>query len=258
MVVALSTAAPLPPLTILQQTDKWLVIAKPANTLVHRNKFLRRGEVPLVQRLRDQISRYVYPVHRLDGATSGCLLFALDSPTTAMLQAAMQHEDAAKTYYAFTRGDAAWKWGDAPFTVERPIKSDKGVLKNATTHFQCVGAHDHGGHDRSSLLVARPATGRWHQIRRHCNGLSHPIIGDAKHGDTKVNTYWREERGLRRLGLHCAEMDLPLPDGGRLHVECPPPADLTAVWAQLPWWDDACATLPLLGESQPEGDEYLS
>ena len=250
MVLLTTATAPpsLPPLTILQQTDSWIVIAKPANTLVHRNKYLRRDEVPLMQRLRDQVDRYVHPVHRLDGATSGCLLFAFDSPTTAMLQAAMQHADAAKTYYAFTRGDAAWM-GDSPLVVERAIKSDKGVLKNATTHFHCVGAHDHGGHDRSSLLVARPKTGRWHQIRRHCNGLSHPVIGDAKHGDTKVNTYWREERGLRRLGLHCAEMSLPLPDGERLHVQCPPPADLTSVWAQLPWWDDACAELPLLRDS---------
>ena len=115
--------------------------------------------------------------------------------------------------------------------------------REATTLFDCLASCDDSLPERSSLVRATPLTGRWHQIRRHCNGLSHPVIGDAKHGDTKVNTYWREERGLRRLGLHCAEMSLPLPDGERLHVQCPPPADLTSVWAQLLWWDDACAAL---------------
>ena len=95
-------------------------------------------------------------------------------------------------------------------------------------------------------LALALAFARWHQIRKHLNGLSHPVIGDSRHGDTKINRYWRE-RGLERLGLHCASMELPLPDGTVLRVECPPPRELTDVWRELPWWEDACAALPLLG-----------
>ena len=40
-------------------------------------------------------------------------------------------------------------------------------------------------------------------------------------------------------------MELPLPDGSRLRVECPPPRELTDVWRELPWWEDACAALRL-------------
>ena len=43
-----------------------------------------------------------------------------------------------------------------------------------------------------------PQTGRWHQIRKHLNGLSHPILGDA-HGDSRVNHWWREEFDFRHL-----------------------------------------------------------
>ena len=164
-------------------------------------------------------------MHRLDGGTSGCLLFAFDGPTTRMLQAAMQHADARKTYYAFTRGDAGWL---EQHVEERQIKDDRGVLREARTLLHCAGACGEGD-ERSSLVVATPSTGRhappfhprpgpgrsrtpcprprpralvgalprtlafalaparWHQIRKHLNGLSHPVIGDSRHGDTKVN-----------------------------------------------------------------------
>ena len=40
--------------------------------------------------------------------------------------------------------------------------------------------------DGAPQVLARPVTGRWHQIRKHLNGLSHPILNDAKHGDSKA------------------------------------------------------------------------
>ena len=96
---------------------------------------------------------------------------------------------------------------------------------------------------------------RWHQIRKHLNGLSHPVIGDSRHGDSRINKYWRE-RGLGRLGLHCASMELPLPGGQTLRVECPPPRELTDLWRELPWWDNACAALPLLSMPPPEAPAF--
>jgi len=40
---------------------------------------------------------------------------------------------------------------------------------------------------RYSLLRCQPLTGRYHQIRRHMNYLSHPILGDGDHGDRHHN-----------------------------------------------------------------------
>ena len=47
---------PAEPLPILLQTDSYIFIAKPAGTVVHRGKFTKKGEVPLMQRLRDQLA----------------------------------------------------------------------------------------------------------------------------------------------------------------------------------------------------------
>lgn len=91
---------------------------------------------------------------------------------------------------------------------------------------------------------------RAQQIRKHLNGVAHPILNDAKHGDSRVNRWWRGERDLRHLGLHCAELRLELPDGDAIDVRCPVRADLISVWRDLPWWEDACAALPGLVEDE--------
>jgi len=78
---------------------------------------------------------------------------------------------------------------------------------------------------RVSLVLARSKQGRWHQIRRHLNGLSHPILGDTTHGASKTNREWKEERNMpgERLCLHMSRMQLgpsdAVPEG--IDVSCP-------------------------------------
>lgn len=248
-------AAPQPKIRILHETERYAVVAKPAGCVVHRNKYSPDGEVPLLQRVRDQLGRHVHAVHRLDGGTSGCVVFAFDSPTTSLLQEAMTSGTARKTYLAMVRGNAS-RIRDQ--VVDRPIKDDEGIQRAARTHLDCVASCEDELAVRSSLIVASPSTGRWHQIRKHCNGLSHPILGDAKHGDSRVNRWWREQHELRGLGLHCHSLELHLADGDSMSVRCPVRPDLVAVWRGLPWWDDACAALPTLCEDAELADHALA
>ena len=83
------------------------------------------------------------------------------------------------------------------------------------------------------------------------NGLAHPVLNDAKHGDSRVNRWWRENRGLTGLGLHCAELTVPLPSGGNLSVRCPVRRDLIGIWQRLPWWEGARKARPLLDAQDP-------
>ena len=110
-------------------------------------------------------------------------------------------------------------------TVNKPLNVS-GVMKDAVTEFRLLASSTstnnmcdfnhsnssiYNGYDLSScsLLLCQPRTGRTHQIRRHLRELSHPIIGDSEHGDSKVNRWWRENRNLNRLFLHCFSLDLP-------------------------------------------------
>ncbi len=229
----------LPPLAILAAGDRWVVVAKPPGMVVHRSDWAPRAPAVL-QTLRDQLGTRVFPVHRLDGAVSGCLLMATESKVAGQLAAALSSSNASKSYIAFVRG---WFRHDGDVDVSTPMKDDTGVLRDAQSVVRCLGrSHD----PRCSLLEVEPVTGRFHQVRRHVRDLHHPVLGDAEHGDNKENRVWRE-RGLQRLGLHCSSLELDLPEGGRLQVACPPFADHVAVWRELPFWGDVIAARPALG-----------
>lgn len=237
---------------ILDKGDHHLVVAKPPTVVCHhsdwsgsRSKKRTVPEVPMLQRTREAIQERVNLVHRLDRGASGCLLLTMaksdeeDMNATATLQEAMTF--ANKTYVALVRGEGVLKGRDFKkegwFEVDRPIKDEKGNLNNATTFFRFIAGQDNGSgtldRARASLVLCRPQTGRWHQIRRHLNGLSHPILGDSSHGNSITNREWREKRGLppERTCLHLLQLKLPetsvCPSG--IDAFCPLPEDMMSI-----------------------------
>ncbi len=227
------------PLDILAQGDDWIVVDKPAGLLVHRSRWATDRDVVLT-RLRDQLGQYVYPVHRLDRPTSGCLAFGLSSEGAHRLQEALQRGQ--KTYLTLVRGQAdplhqTW--------IDRPLSGENGgPRKPARTWIEVLGSSPD---PRCSLVLARPEQGRYHQIRRHLARASHPLLGDASHGDTRLNRVWRAW-GLPRLLLHCVRLELPHPDGP-IDVHVPPPLDMLGVLVRLPFWPRARgALIDALGE----------
>lgn len=232
-------------LPILARHERAVIIAKPAGMPVHKSRMAgRRGDWFVVQMARHELGRMVFPVHRLDVPTSGCLVLAFDGDMARELQAALSADGATKQYLAFVRGCVPQ---GAETTIERPLKSidDPSKIQDAITDVRCLASSEQ---PRCSLLLANPRTGRFHQIRRHLAGIANPVLGDAKHGDSKVNQAWRAEWGMSGLGLHCWRLDLPLPDGERLSATCAPPSKLVDLWRRMPWWPDALAALPELDQ----------
>jgi tRNA pseudouridine65 synthase len=222
----------------LAQGDGWIVVAKPPRVITHRN-WAHRHERAAVQRVRDLVGGRVYPIHRLDRSASGCLLFATDRARAGALQAALVAGQ--KEYIAFVRGELKQS---GPIRVETPMKDDRGLLKEAASVVERLGA---SADPRCSLLRVRPETGRFHQVRRHVRDLNHPIIGDGDHGDSRINRWWRENHAMGRLGLHALRMSLDLGGGERIEAVCPLFADHYAVFSGLPFWDEAVAACPALG-----------
>ena len=229
-------------LHILARSTAWAVVAKPAGLPVHRSKMVNVRDT-VMRAIRHQLPEQAAPVHRLDRPTSGCLLISLDPAATPRLQAALAAGD--KRYLAFVRG---FREDPAEVRVDRPMKDAQGVLRDAITLIRPVGT---SRDPRCSLFLARPLTGRFHQVRRHCRDLDHPVLGDSKHGDTKVNRWWRDEHALPRLGLHCLSLHLE-PEGLEpIRVSCPVPLDLLAVFERMPWFEAACAEVPEMRPSVP-------
>lgn len=129
-------------------------------------------------------------------------------------------EPSHKQYVALLRGDWKRSFGDeSVVTIDKPLKV-KDIMKEAETEFQLLasfpGIPSEDGQDENhslpsacSLVLCLPKTGRTHQIRRHAYRMGFPVIGDSQHGDSKINRWWRENRGLNRLFLHCFSLDLP-------------------------------------------------
>src|SRR6478672_481362 len=89
-------------LPFLYQDGCLLAVDKPAGLAVHRG--MARDRTFALQLVRDRIGRHVHAVHRLDRATSGVLLFALDPHTAGRMQELLAEGRVQKRYLALVRG----------------------------------------------------------------------------------------------------------------------------------------------------------
>lgn len=208
--------------------DDWLaVVDKPAGLMVH-DSALARGETDFAaDRLRAQFNAPVFLVHRLDRATSGCLLLAFDRETASGLGKGVMAGELEKAYLAVARG-----WPEAAFTIDHPLDGGPGkpVKKPAVTRFERLATCELDvpsagfATSRYALLRAWPRTGRFRQIRRHLKHASHHLIGDTSHGEGRHNRTFRM-LGIHRMLLHAERLSFLHPrTGERLSVEAAPDA----------------------------------
>jgi tRNA pseudouridine65 synthase len=205
-------------LPILYQDERIVVIDKPRGFHVHRPE-TNAHKVPrskvILYLLRDQIQKKLFPVHRLDAGTSGVLLFALDSEAAALLQKQFADRQVQKKYWALVRGHFQEDQGN----IDLPLEQDTtGALVESRTSFRvlqklelpyAVGSKYPTA--RYSWLEVQPHTGRFHQIRRHMNRVAHPVIGDATHGDSRHNLFFRETLKISGLCLRSVQLEIELP-----------------------------------------------
>ena len=198
--------------SVLYENEMMLAINKPAGIAVHAGSGIDYG---LIEALRALYPQYPHLelAHRLDRDTSGCLLIAKKRSGLVLLHDAFRAGTVQKSYYALTLGHWLKKdiRVDAPLrkyqTVsgERRVVVDKMEGKPSLSQFECIERFQ-----QASFVLARPATGRTHQLRVHAQYRKHPIAGDDKYGDKEFNQLMKAF-GLNRLFLHAAKVKLNLP-----------------------------------------------
>ncbi|XXF78843.1 pseudouridine synthase [Myxococcaceae bacterium GXIMD 01537] len=208
--------APREPLRIVYE-DAWLVVVdKPHGLLSVPGK---EAEDSVLARLRERHPRATGPllVHRLDLATSGLLVAALDARTHAALQRQFVHREVHKRYVAWLEGAVEGERGlielplrvdldDRPRQIHDPVHG-----KPAVTEWHVLERR--GARTRVALF---PHTGRTHQLRVHAahpRGLGAPIVGDRLYGHPG-----------ERLLLHAEALSFQHPGTGeRVSFESPAP-----------------------------------
>ncbi|WP_444931305.1 23S rRNA pseudouridine(955/2504/2580) synthase RluC [Microbulbifer sp. SSSA002] len=219
--------------SILYDKHGLMVINKPSGLAVHGGSGVRLGLIEVLRQMFPQ-SPFIELVHRLDRDTSGAIMVARKRSVLQHVQSELRAGRVGKSYRALAVG----KWPRGRRVIEAPLR--KNTLKSGE---RMVSVHPEGKPSETrfglierfpaaTLLSAEPVTGRTHQIRVHAQFVGCPLAGDSKYTPDEVNREFRE-RGLKRLFLHSASVRCSLPDGSKVEVEAPLPAELDAVLNRL-------------------------
>lgn len=230
---------------VVFEDEAALVLNKPAGISVMGE----RHDTDLV-RLAREAGEELFPVHRIDKVTSGAVLLARELRWHAGLTRQFARQTAGKAYLAITRpgGLPAQATIDLPLSVGRKnrvrvaaprasIVADAAAgtwtvpeaeVFGQVRHYPSVTAITTLWQDgQHALVLARPVTGRRHQIRVHLAWIGHPIVGDPLFG----------AGGEPRAYLHSWRLsfDACWRAGARVTAEAPPEEDFWApVTGRLP------------------------
>ena len=220
---------------VVVETSDYIVVNKPSGMPVHGGSGSRAGLIELLRLMRGDTGGYLELVHRLDKATSGCLLLAKNRAFLTRCHDLLTTRQSSKTYHALVMG----RWEDDEYRVEEPLLryqrscGESAVRvdaegKPSITIFRPLQCFEH-----ATLVEAIPVTGRMHQIRVHAAHIGRPIAQDDKYGDRSFNSYIKG-LGLNRLFLHAVSLVLPgIADEADFGVCVPLSSDLQQLLSSL-------------------------
>ena len=219
---------------IVFESNDLIVINKPSGLAVHGGSGINTGLIEALRQMRPD-SKRLELVHRLDKDTSGCTMIAKKSSVLRYLHQQLREKTIQKTYWALVKGRWPTRKNLVDLALEKNIVGSGERMvrpspegKASKTAFKVLEALKH-----STLVEAKPITGRTHQIRVHAQASGYPIMGDVKYG-IKEDVDWEKGVGLNRLFLHAAEIAFRLPDSDEVHVvKSPLPQDLQKVVLHL-------------------------
>jgi RluA family pseudouridine synthase len=208
---------------VVHRDRGWVVVHKPAG-LLSVPAPRRRGQLNVISQVRSALGS-AFAVHRLDEATSGLMLVALDEPAQRRLKSELEAHRIDRRYLAIVSPPPPEGWED---TLRSTLVRDRGdgrrgsgggpEAKFAVTHARALRrlSADLG------LVEARLETGRTHQVRIHLAEAGYAIAGDPRYAPPAV-------RGRApRLALHAYRLEVPDAQAVRKVFTAPLPDDLEA------------------------------
>ena len=210
---------------ILYEDENLLIVNKPKGLLVHGDEGEKRITLHnmflnyLIAKKEydpNNVTKFVPgPAHRLDRNTSGIVIFGKNLITLQeLLELFRVKTNIEKSYLALLVGQTPQEG-----KIDYPLlkDNDKGMVK--------VGRIEKGAKEalttykvekkygNFTLVRAKLVTGRTHQLRVHFQAIKHPIVGDAKYGDYKVNKEFEERFNLKSQFLHAATFEFKKIEG---------------------------------------------
>lgn len=156
--------------TLIQDFQHYSVWHKPAGMLAQGSLWGDHCSLLRVAAVFFSPPRPAFLVHRLDREAFGIMIVAHKPSAAAQLSQLFQQREIEKQYAIRVHGQFPQK----QMTVAAELDG-----KTAVTHLS-LKRYDAG--TASSFLAVNIETGRKHQIRRHCQLIGHPVVGDRLYG----------------------------------------------------------------------------
>jgi len=194
------------------EVEDFAIFDKPSGVAIHPKGFAHS------QTLLDDV-RFLYGkdanlAHRLDKETSGLVIASKNKWSEKIIKTMFEAKKIQKYYLALVEGKITRK-----LTINKPIIANKDLdikvkvlidkegknSKTIITPVKSIG--------ENTLVIAKPLTGRQHQIRVHLYSIGHRIVGDPLYGvdKEKADEYLKGKlsdkdrikfTGANRLMLH--------------------------------------------------------
>lgn len=169
-------------LEVLYSDSSVAVIVKPVGVL-SEDGAVGESVCPM---LREALGvREVYPVHRLDRAVGGVMVYALTKSAAGVLSAAVAENRLEKVYLALVHGVPAEESGTMTDLLYKDVRKNKSYVvtrerkgvKRASLSYETLCIREN-----VSLVRVTLHTGRSHQIRVQFASRKLPLLGDGKYG----------------------------------------------------------------------------
>ncbi len=179
---------------ILYESPDFLAVVKPAGVLSEDSG--KTDSVPGM--LRAEGRKEVYPVHRLDRAVGGVMIYALNKKACGKLSVLVSERAFEKEYLAVVHGTPDPPEGEMRDLLFKDSAKNKSYVvrrmrkgvKEAVLEYSLLGTvlGAEGASERFSLVRIRLHTGRSHQIRVQFSSRKMPLLGDHKYGSREDGT----------------------------------------------------------------------
>lgn len=161
---------------LVYEHKDWLLCVKPIGMNFHTEE----DELGFVEHARKQFSIELWPVHRLDKATSGLILLAKNKASCSDLSAMFFDHQVEKYYLAVCENTIKKKQGKVSGDM---VKSRRGSFKLLKTQenpavTQFISKSLIPGF---RLCLLKPKTGKTHQLRVMMKSLGAAIVGDERY-----------------------------------------------------------------------------
>ncbi len=147
--------------------------------------------------------------NRLDRNTSGIILAGKNPASSRELNRAIKDRSISKKYLCAVSGII-----EEPMEIDGFLKKDENTNTVLVTDDKTEGADEIKTAYRPlavsaniTLLEVDLITGRSHQIRAHLSHIGHPVVGDTKYGDPRVNSYAKSKYGIKAQLLHAYKVE---------------------------------------------------